>query len=167
MKDRLDILGVAHNQTADELSVLEEQHNINIVINVLSNLTINSSGLIIEYGSWRGKVLDELSNLYGSDRVLGFEINNFTDHPNIVDVDVRTLCGNKKYSKPIALAWNDCDDWEHSPATKQAAMDHAMSNLMHDGVYIEHRKCPEFVNNHPNLTLIHSTKYLLFFRYNE
>lgn len=70
MKDRLDILGVTHNQTEDEINVLEELHNINIVTDVLTNMIVNSSGLIVEYGSWRGKVLDELAKLYGSDRVL-------------------------------------------------------------------------------------------------
>lgn len=167
MNDRLDVLGPTHNQAVDSRSLLEENHNISIVKNMLPNLSVDSQGFIVEYGSWRGNVLDALSHLYGKERVFGFDINNFTSHSQIYDVDVRTLCGNKKYAKPIALAWNDCDDWEHSPATKQAAMDHALNNLIGGGIYIEHKKCPSFVYTHENLTLIHKTKYLLFFKFNE
>lgn len=167
MIDKVDIEGTNYNDALTEQGILEEKHNMNIAESVIPLFSFPSLGYIVEYGSWRGSVIDILSKLYGTERVLGFDISNFTDHPQIHAVDVRLISGNSLFKMPIALAWNDLSEWNGSPAGKQAAFDHAMNNMVNDGIFIEHKKCPEYIHNHPNLTLIHNTKHLLFFRYNE
>ena len=166
MRDKLDNEGVGYHTEITEHSLLEEEHNIDIVQNVIKHFDI-PQGFIVEYGSWRGSVLDELSRQLGAHRVFGFEIGNFFDHPQINNIDVRHLAGNRKYERPIALAWNDLSEWNGSPMGKQAAFDHALNNLVNDGIYIEHRNCPDYILTHPHLTLFHETKHLLFFRFNK
>lgn len=164
MKDKLDNDGITYNTVITEMSILEEAHNVDIVKNVIPTFDL-PDGYIVEYGSWRGAVIDELSRRYGSHRVFGFEIGNFFDHRQIHNIDVRHLAGNRQYQRPIALAWNDLSEWNGSPMGKQAAFDHALNNLVDDGIYIEHRNCPDYILSHPNLTLFHETKHTLFFKF--
>lgn len=166
MKDKLDNDGIAYNTEITERGLLEEAHNLSIAKTVIPKFEL-PQGFIVEYGSWRGSVIDELSRRYGVHRVFGFEIGNFFGHLQIHDFDVRHLAGNRQYQRPIALAWNDLSDWNGSPMGKQAAFDHALTNLVDGGIYIEHRKCPDYILSHPNLTLIDETKHLLFFRFND
>lgn len=167
MIDKLDIEGINYNDAVTDQGILEETHNANIATDVIPLFSFPDLGYIVEYGSWRGTVVDILSKRYGAERVLGFDISNFTNHSQIHNVDVRLISGDKRYKMPIALAWNDLSEWTGSPASKQAAFDHAMNNMIDGGIFIEHKKSPSYIYNHKNLTLIHSTKHLLFFRFNE
>ena len=164
MMDKCDSLGISYNDNITELGILQEDHNVNIVKNEIFNFNI-PDGYIIEYGSWRGAVIDLLAKEYGEDRVFGFDISNFTNHPRIHKMDVRHLAGNKKYKLPIALAWNDLSEWEGSPLGKQAAFDHALNNLVDNGIYMEMKNSPDYIRQHPNLHLFKETKYVSFFRF--
>lgn len=166
MKDKLDNEGITYNTAITERGLLEEDHNVNIAKSVIPTFDI-PDGYIVEYGSWRGSVIDVLSGIYGKDRVFGFDIGNFFNHPQIHGIDVRHLAGSRQYKIPIALAWNDLSEWNGSPMGKQAALDHALNNLVNDGIYIEHKACPGYILSHPNLTLIYKTKHLLFFKFKE
>jgi len=166
VKDKLDNEGIEYNIVITERGLLEEMHNVNIAKTVIPTFYI-PEGYLVEYGSWRGAVIDTLSEKYGADRVFGFEIGNFFKHEQINDIDVRHLSGNRKYVVPIALAWNDLSEWNGSPIAKQAALDHALNNLVDGGIYIEHKACPDYIHSHPNLSLLHETKHLLFFKFNR
>lgn len=165
MIDKLDSYGISYNNEITDRSILEERHNIDIVNSVIKDLDVPQYGFIVEYGSWRGGVVDALTGLYGLNRVLGFDISNFTNHSQVHKLDVRHLSGNANYKMPIALAWNDLSEWYGSPMGKQAAFDHALNNLVNGGIYIEHKKCPDYIAKHPNLTLVLETQYLLMFKY--
>ena len=167
MIDKKDSLGERYNDPIDDQSIAEEKHNLKIVEQDISEIDVPQYAYIVEYGSWRGSVVDALSNLFGKERVLGFDISNFMNHPQIHKIDVRHLSGNNKYRIPIALAWNDLSEWVGSPMGKQASFDHALNNLVDGGIYIEHRKCPDYIKDHPNLFLIRETKHLLFFKYHS
>ena len=103
MKDKLDNEGISYHTVISERSLLEEEHNLNIAKTVIPTFDL-PQGYIVEYGSWRGSVIDELSRRYGVHRVFGFEIGNFFKHRQIYDIDVRHLAGNRNHKKPIALA---------------------------------------------------------------
>lgn len=167
MIDKKDLLGNHYNDNITEQSLLEEKHNVGVVYNQIRQINVLQYGYIVEYGSWRGAVIDALSEEFGRDRVFGFDISNFTNHSQIHKVDVRHLSGNPKYDYPIALAWNNLSEWKGSPLGKQAAFDHALNNLVKGGIYIEHKKCPDYILNHPNLFLVIETKHLLFFKYHS
>jgi hypothetical protein len=165
MIDRCDQFGIHYNDYITDKNILEEKHNVNIANNVVVELNIPSAGYIVEYGSWRGAVIDALSDVYGKSRVFGFDISNFCNHPQIHAVDVRHLSGYNQYRKPIALAWNDLSNWEGSPIGKQASFDHALNNMVDNAIYIEHKNCPSHVFEHPHLSLEIETDHLVFFRY--
>ena len=167
MIDKKDLLGDNYNDNITEQSLLEEKHNVRIAHSEIKEINVPGYGYIVEYGSWRGAVVDALSEQFGKHRVFGFDISNFMDHPQVHKVDVRHLSGNPKYNIPIALAWNDLSEWVGSPIAKQASFDHALNNLVDGGIYIEHRKSPEYILSHPNLSLIRETKHLLFFKYHS
>jgi hypothetical protein len=165
MIDRCDQFGIHYNDYITDKNLLEESHNVNIVNDVIVNLDIPSEGYIVEYGSWRGSVINALTKLYGADRVFGFDISNFCNHPQVHSIDVRHLSGYSYYRKPIALAWNDLSNWEGSPVGKQASFDHALNNMVDNAIYIEHKNCPPHILKHPHLILEFETKHLFFFRY--
>tara|TARA_B100000497_G_C7598694_1_gene359866 strand:- start:303 stop:833 length:531 start_codon:yes stop_codon:yes gene_type:complete len=173
MQDKLDLRGSEHCRVLSEQMLREEDHNVDIVNRVLPTISIPDYGNIVEYGCWRGTVLDSLNHVYrdsiqrGARKVIGYDCDNWMNHPQIIKTDVRHLSGMiPAQNFTIALAWNDCDDWPNSPLSKMAAMDHALNNMVRGGVYIDHKRgCPDFILSHPNLSIVEETEYLYFFRY--
>ena len=93
--------------------------------------------------------------------------DNLDNHENIIELDIRNLSSMREHDCSIAFAINDIPIWEHSGLSKMAAYNHAMTNLVDGGYYLESRKennKPEFISANKNLKFIKSTKNIVVFQ---
>jgi hypothetical protein len=114
-------------------------------------------GTILEYGSYQGKMLDYLIKKYPTHEVIGIDINNINDHPNIIEIDIKefdNICH-------LSLAINDLIDFNRDLESKLAGRTHALKNLINGGLYIEGSSTP--VRRIDGLELVQSSKYISFF----
>ena len=124
-------------------------------------------GDIVEYGSYKGNFINTLKNLYPLRKITGFDQDNLDNHKHIIELDIRNLSSMREYYCSIAFAINDIPIWEHSGLSKMAAYNHAMTNLVDGGYYLESRKetdKPEFISANKNLKFIKSTKNIVVFQ---
>ena len=124
-------------------------------------------GDIMEYGSYKGGLIDTLKELYPLRKITGFDTDNLANHKDIVEIDIRQLSSMREYDCSIDFAVNDIPIWEHSGPSKMAAYSHAMTNLVDGGYYLESRKDndkPEFISKNKNLKFIKSTKNIVVFQ---
>lgn len=97
---------------------------------------VPKQGLVIELGSYQGKSLAVLNQLFGEGRVLGCDIHRYTANPQILVGDVRNPETLKNFGS-AALVWNDVSNWENSPRSKMAAFEWAKSHLIPGGIYVD------------------------------
>ena len=124
-------------------------------------------GDIMEYGSYKGALLDTIKELYPLRKITGFDTDNLANHKDIVEMDIRHLSSMREYDCSIALAINDIPVWEHSGPSKMAAYSHAMTNLVEGGYYLESRKDqyqPDFIYNNKQLKFIKTIKNIIVFQ---
>lgn len=124
-------------------------------------------GDIVEYGSYKGNFINTVKELYPFRKITGFDQDNLANHENIIELDIRNLSSMREYDCSIAFAINDIPIWEHSGLSKMAAYNHAMTNLVDGGYYLESRKeidKPEFISANKNLKFIKSTKNIVVFQ---
>lgn len=124
-------------------------------------------GDIVEYGSYKGNFINTVKELYPFRKITGFDQDNLDNHENIIELDIRNLSSMREYDCSIAFAINDIPIWEHSGLSKMAAYNHAMTNLVDGGYYLESRKeidKPEFISANKNLKFIKSTKNIVVFQ---
>jgi hypothetical protein len=81
-----------------------EYHSYMIINHILSKLPMSKSGKIIQLGTGLGLSVELLCNLYGYDRVIGYDLFNPLKHPNI---EVRDLKNN--FLQDIEISFCDID----------------------------------------------------------
>ena len=60
-----------------------EYHSYTIIKHILSKLPISKKGKLLQLGTGLGLSVELLCNLYGYDRVVGYDLFNTLKHPNI------------------------------------------------------------------------------------
>ena len=123
------------NDRGKEYTDMWHGYYIDQLSKVLSDISL-PSGLIIEYGSYDGKTIDFLRDLYQDRFIMGVEYNLVGSHAHVFEMDVRDLTADMD----IALALNDLSDYDIAPESKSHAKSHAIKNLVKDGYYIESSK---------------------------
>lgn len=116
------------------------------------------SGCIVEYGSFNGKTIDFLKDLYQDRFIMGFDYNPVGNHKHVFKMDVRDLTADMD----IALALNDLSDYDIAPESKTHAKNHAIKNIVKDGYYIESSKLGfKSINK---FEMVYEDKYLAVYK---
>lgn len=115
-------------------------------------------GTIIEYGCYKGEMLDHLAKNYPDCNIVGVDYYNINNHPSIIETDIKDF--NSKFD--ITLALNDLIDFHKDPESKLAGRNHAIKHLIPGGFYVESSAHP--VQHIPGLVLVKLEKYVSFFK---
>lgn len=122
---------------------------------------VPAEGRILEFGVYRGQTRNVLIDIFGPDRYVGIDKVNYTEHEDIIIVDVRDW----DFHEPIAFAFNDLSTWKGSPRSRMAASQIIRKNLIPGGLYME-----EGLKNLPKdfdmsgLEIVHKAPYFTLFR---
>lgn len=104
-----------------------------LVFNGLSKrLEIPSDGCCMQLGVHTGVTLQLMKEHFGSSRVCGLDIHNFTNDPCVMVCDIHDMT----VAIPLAYAENDIGDAKIAPHDRLAAMKWAIKNLVPGGVLI-------------------------------
>ena len=106
---------------------------INFFKHIASKYTILKEGFFVMLGSSDCEVLDCWCDLFGSKRVIGYDIVNPNSHPNVRIQDIRTLSVESIAS---AFVWNDCGYWFLTPQANLAGLKFAVKNVIIGGFYL-------------------------------
>lgn len=103
----------------------------------LDELTIPSSGKIIEVGIWEGDIYEQLKTYFGADRCLGFDIYDYlnNDDSSVTIGDFRTI--HSDHNQDCAVVFNGAGGWDTNTSSKQAVLDYAYANLVSGGYYLD------------------------------
>ena len=122
------------DHVVDEDMVVWHQTIHPLFRDLAENGLVPDTGLIVEFGAYQGSSLNLLNDLFGAERVLGYDVYAYTQNPQIVVGDIRKI---PLPDVPAALAWNDLSNWFRSPRSKWSAFEWSRKNLMPGGLYIE------------------------------
>jgi hypothetical protein len=91
-------------------------------------------GYIVQLGVCHGHTLQEMKQHWGSDRVLGIDIHNPSDDPNVWRIDIKRL----QFKLPCAYIENDIGDSfsEYGKNDRWAAAQWGISCLIPGGIMI-------------------------------
>lgn len=78
-------------------------HSYLIAKNIISNLKFNN-GMFVQFGTGLGLTIEHLCNVFGYDRVVGYDLFNPLSHPNIKSLDVY-----ESLPKDMDLCYTDID----------------------------------------------------------
>lgn len=92
---------------------------------------IPSYGYIVVLGTHNCVAFDKLCKYFGYKRVIGFDLHNPTNHPNVRIKDCNTL-GNED-NMPIAFLHNDLGSFSTTPKLKFNGYKWAVKNMVSDG----------------------------------
>ena len=101
--------------------------------NIFTQYSIPEKGFFIMLGSFDCEVLDSWCDLFGSQRCIGYDIENPKKHPNVRVQDIRSI---ESESIPSALVWNDCGYWFLNPQTNLSGLKFAIKNVIVGGFYL-------------------------------
>lgn len=98
-------------------------------------IRVPDTGYILELGVNGCVSFNELCDIFDTKRCVGFDLENVTNHPRVAVVDVRKMDGALY---PAALCVNEVGGWTVTPESRKAAYDWMISNMLPEGVIIEH-----------------------------
>ena len=115
-------------------------------------------GNIVVLGAYKCEILDMLKRKYISKNYIGVDTTKYTDHPNLVINDVKTLKAGDL--GPISYGCNSVFlDWKQDPRSKLAGFNFLKESLVSGGLLIElpSRQLPRDLNT-KGLRLINSSR---------
>lgn len=121
-KKQTDNLFEWQNYGYDYCSYLVAKH-------VLPNLDIPSEGNVVQIGCALGLALEEMCNIFGKDRVVGYDLINPLNHPNITIMNCENL--NKKMK--ISFCEIDVASAATHPELRMHCLKWAMKNILPGG----------------------------------
>ena len=83
---------------------------------IVSNLDIPKDGFIVVAGTHKAVSFNVLCDMFGSDRCIGFDLYNPSEHNRVFIKDCLSL--SEKDNIPIAFAHNDVGSLSHTPDVK-------------------------------------------------
>ena len=114
-----------------------QYHSNLIVKHVVPKLNIPPEGKIIQLGTGLGIAVETLCNLFGSDRVVGYDLFNPLRHPNIqfLDTEVQIPPRNK-----IAFIEIDIGSMSHASENRKKLLNWALENTIIGGCILTNKK---------------------------
>ena len=101
---------------------------------VIFNLDIPKEGYIVLLGTHMCHSFNKLCEKYGSERCIGFDMHNPTNHPRVQIKDCVTL--DEKDDIPIAFCHNDLGSFPTTPGLKIYGQKWAANNIVKNGVML-------------------------------
>lgn len=98
-------------------------------------IRVPHTGYILELGVNGCVSFNELCDMFDAKRCVGFDLENITQHPRVVTVDIRNM---DDVMYPAALCVNEVGGWTVTPESRKAAYDWMIGNMLPEGVVIEH-----------------------------
>ena len=113
-----------------------QYHSYLITKHIVSQLPINKRGKIIQFGTGLGVTVELLCNLFGNERVIGYDLFNPLGHPNIEFFDIETgKLPNLNYDENIAYIEIDTGSISHMKSNRTELLKWALMSIA-DGGYI-------------------------------
>ena len=122
------------NSIHDDMDNFGEDYYANTIFKELVSKLKLPEGKIVVLGANRGVSLNTLIEVFGEDRVVGYDLYNPTNHPNIITKDVMAL--SKDDDMPIAFVHNDVGSYPTTPIEKQFAQIWAAKNVVVGGFFL-------------------------------
>lgn len=123
------------NPEFDEHDQFGEKYYVNnFYTDIVFNLDIPENGYIVVMGTARCKSFDLLCKRYGSNRCIGFDLFNPTNHPNVVLKDCNNLSDYDNI--PIAFAHNDIGNMSQTPDLKIKTQKWLIKNIVKNGILL-------------------------------
>ena len=145
-KDYISILHAKNDETAfydesywfeddnPETGPYDSSYPINSLYRqIIFQLPIPKNGKIVVLGAGNGKTLDHLIEKFGEDRVIGYDLFNPTNHPNIEIFDCNDLDRVGIHNFDIALLHNDLGSWKRTPLLRERGYLWAKSKMVSGG----------------------------------
>ena len=120
-----------NNPIHNEMDNYGEKYYANTIFKELVSKLKLPDGYIIVLGANRGVSMNILIDAFGKDRVIGYDLYNSTQHPQIVTKDVMTLSQDDDI--PIAFVHNDVGSYPTTPREKSFAQAWAAKNVVIGG----------------------------------
>lgn len=98
---------------------------------VVPTLNIPKNGYIVVMGTARAVSFDLLCKKFGSERCVGFDLYNPSNHPQVKIKDCNTLSVDDNI--PIAFAHNDIGSIPHTPLLKCKVQEWLLKNIVKGG----------------------------------
>jgi hypothetical protein len=98
---------------------------------IVSNLDIPKDGFIVVAGTHKAVSFNILCDMFGSDRCIGFDLYNPSEHNRVFIKDCLSL--SEKDNIPIAFAHNDVGSLSHTPDVKIHAHKWLTGNIVPGG----------------------------------
>jgi hypothetical protein len=98
---------------------------------IVSNLDIPKDGFIVVAGTHKAVSFNILCDMFGSDRCIGFDLYNPSEHNRVFTKDCLSL--SEKDNIPIAFAHNDVGSLSHTPDVKIHAHKWLTGNIVPGG----------------------------------
>ena len=98
---------------------------------IVSNLDIPKDGFIVVAGTHKAVSFNVLCDMFGSDRCIGFDLYNPSEHNRVFIKDCLSL--SEKDNIPIAFAHNDVGSLSHTPDVKIHAHKWLTGNIVPGG----------------------------------
>ena len=118
----------------EQVSTKTKKQQLISVFNFLSDTyNVPDRGFFHMLGSFDCEILSIWCDLFGSKRVIGYDIVNPNNHPNVRIQDIRTLSVESIAS---AFVWNDCGYWFLTPQANLAGLKFAIKNVIIGGFYL-------------------------------
>jgi len=98
---------------------------------IVKKLDIPKEGKIVVLGTHRCVSFDKLCNFFGYDRVIGYDLHNPTNHPNVIIKDCNKLDENDNVE--MAFCHNDLGNYSSTPNLKKHGQEWASKNIIKGG----------------------------------
>lgn len=121
-----------------------QYHSYKIVKYLVSELDIPSRGHIVQIGTGLGITVEYLCNVFGEDRVTGYDLFNPLGHPNIKFLDAEKALPTFDICKE-GLAYIDIDvgSMSHAKGTRKTCLDWALEHTLKDGYILTNKSLEE------------------------
>ena len=101
------------------------------MINIIFKLDLPKEGYIVVLGTHNCVALQKLCNFFGKDRVIGYDLHNPKNHPNVIIKDCNKL--NDNDNVPIAFFHNNLGSFSTTPKLKLHGYNWALKNITKGG----------------------------------
>lgn len=98
---------------------------------IIFKLDIPKEGYIVVLGTHNCIALQKLCNFFGKERVIGYDLHNPKNHPNVKIKDCNKL--NDNDNVPIAFFHNDLGSFSTTPKLKLHGYNWALKNIINGG----------------------------------
>ena len=114
-----------------------QYHSYLITKHIISTLPIPKVGKLVQFGTGLGIVVEFLCNLYGNDRVIGYDLFNPLSHPNVKFLDV------DKTIPPVddmAYVEIDVGSMSHFRSQRKELLVWTFDNMVNNGYILTNKK---------------------------